>query len=82
MGQAGAEPVRKTVRSVLDDLTAYDAFIKTVKYSTMLILNMNQCDNDLESMIVSTEWEDKDNDIVVQAFMDEETGFKNKPDLD
>ena len=48
----------------------------------MLILNMNQCDNDLESMVVSTEWEDKDNDIVVQAFMDKEMGFENKPDLD
>ena len=64
------------------NLTDYDAFIKTVKYVIMLILNMNQCDNDLESMIVSTEWEDKDNDIVVQAFMDEEMGFENKPDLD
>ena len=48
----------------------------------MLTFHMNQCDSDLESMIVFTEWEDRDNDIVVQALMDKEMGFESKPDLD
>ena len=42
---------------------------------------MNQSDSDLESMIVPVKWEDRDTDIVVQAFMDKEMGFKCKPDL-
>ena len=43
---------------------------------------MAQPDSDIESMIVPTTWDDRDNDIVVQALMDEAMGFENKDDLD
>ena len=42
---------------------------------------MNGSDK-LEDMIVSTEWEDRDNDIVVQSIIDEQLGLESKDELD
>lgn len=42
----------------------------------------NGYQSELESMIVPTEWEDRDTDIVVQSSIYEELGLKPKYDLD
>lgn len=43
---------------------------------------MNQTDGDLESMIVTTTWEDRDTDMVVQALLCEEMGLEPTSELD